>query len=293
MHELRHLAAARMLSGSTEDQDIRILRRVAALQDFPLAPRGDGPIRRVAIVDTECTGTDPQVDEIIDVAVVVLEVDEAGEIVGIASAGEALRDPGMPIPAAISRITGITDDDVVGKAIDLDRLGRRLASADVRIAHFARFDIAFLETLMPGLAGASWACSATDFDWIGAGADGCKLGHLLMQHGFYNEAHRAMADVISLIRLLSHRLPGGGTVLRDLLANAERPTVRVEATNAPFQHRSALKSRGYRWDPRARTWWIEVSQDEEATETQWLQREVIRHGPTPRTRAMTWHERHR
>lgn len=293
MHDFRHMAANAFLSGHSADPDIRILRRVSTLEDFPLATRGDGPVRRVAVVDTETTGTDPLTDEVIDIAVVILEVDTAGEIVRIVSAGQALRDPGMPIPAHITRLTGIADDDVRGHTIDLDRLERRLASADVRIAHNARFDIAFLQSLMPGLAGTSWACSANDFDWVAAGLDGCKQNHLLMQIGFFNTAHRAMADVISLIHLLGHRLPHGGTVLGDLLANAARPTLRIEATGAPFDRRSTLKARGYRWDPRARVWWCEVAEDEHEAESLWLQREVMPHGPTPRTRPITWHERHR
>jgi DNA polymerase-3 subunit epsilon len=156
-------------SADARGPDIRILRRVSLLADFPLAEPGDGAIRRIAIVDTETTGIDPDRDEVIDVAVVVVEVDAAGAIVGIASAGQALRDPGMPIPAAITRLTGLTDEDVAGKVIDLDRLELLLLDADVRVAHNAQFDIAFLESLMPGLAGAAWACSATDFDWAGAG----------------------------------------------------------------------------------------------------------------------------
>ena len=58
MHDFRHAANAQ-LSSQTDDPDIRILRRVSTLQDFPLALRDGGPIRRVAIVDTETTGTDP------------------------------------------------------------------------------------------------------------------------------------------------------------------------------------------------------------------------------------------
>ena len=57
-----------------------------------------------------------------------------------------------------------------------------------------------------------------------------------------------MADVIALIHLLSHSLPNGRTVLCELLANAAKTTVRIEATGAPFQMRGLLKARGYRWD---------------------------------------------
>ncbi len=285
--------AGAALSVHPDDPDIRILRRVTALKDFPLAPPTDGPVRFVTIVDTETTGTDPMQDEIIDIAVVTLEVDAAGEIVGILSSGQALRDPHMPIPPYITKLTGITDADVRGRVIDLDRLEHRLSKADVLIAHNAQFDIAFIENLMPGIAGAAWACSANDLDWLEAGLDGRKLGHLLMQIGRFNDAHRAMADVVSLIHLLSHRLPHGGTVIGDLLANAAKPTVRFEATAAPFDRRSALKARGYRWDARQKVWWCEIAEDDCAAEERWFRQHIAPHGPVPRMLPITWHQRHR
>lgn len=101
MHEIRHLAASAMLSGPNDDPDIRILRRVSTPESFPLAADPVGATRRIAIVDTECTGTDPQLDEIIDIAVVIVEADELGQIVRIDRVRQALRDPGMPIPAVI------------------------------------------------------------------------------------------------------------------------------------------------------------------------------------------------
>ena len=281
------------LSACASDPDVRILRRVSALGDFLLTERITGAVRRVAIVDTETTGTDVIHDEIIDIAVVVIEVDEAGEIVGIASAGQAMRDPGMPIPPHITRLTGITDDDVRGKTIDLDRLERLLAGVDVRIAHSAAFDLAFVENLMPGLAGEAWACSMRDFDWPAAGFDGAKLGYLLTQIGRFNTAHRAMADVVTLLHLLAHRLPEGGTVLGALLANAERPTVRFEAIGAPFDRRGEFKARGYRWDARNRVWWIELAKDDCAEEERWFRQDISPHGPLPRMTPITWHQRHR
>ncbi len=293
MHDFRHTAAGTLLSATIDDPDIRILRRVTSLEAFPLAPRADGPVRRVAIVDTETTGTDPMTDEIIDIAVVTIEVDVRGEIVGIVSKGEALRDPGMSLPAAITRLTGLTDDDVRGQSVDLDRLQAVLARADVRIAHNARFDIAFVQNLMPGLAGAAWACSARDFDWVAAGLDGYKQNHLLMQIGFFNDAHRAMADVVSLLHLLAHRLADGATVVGKLLADAERPSIRFEATGAGFDKRAQLKARGYGWDGSERVWWIELSEADCIEEERWLRNLLGPFGPMPVMLPITWHQRHR
>lgn len=280
-------------SSYASDPNIRILHRVATLEDFPLMEQAHPSVRRVIIVDTETTGTDPLVDEIIDIAFVTIDVDARGEIIDIVSRGQGLRDPGVPIPAQISRLTGLTDADVEGKVIDLDRLEQALVRADVRIAHNASFDIAFLENLMPGLAGAAWACSASDFDWLAEGFDGRKLGHLLMQIGWFNGAHRAMADVISLLHLLAHRLDDGNTVIGKLLDRAERPSIRFEANGAPFSRRSLLKGRGYHWDPRQRVWWIEIAQDECAEEERWFRTEIAPHGPAPRMLPITWNQRHR
>ena len=276
-----------------DDPDVRILRRVATAKTFPLVAEPVGDIRRIAIVDTETTGTDPLLDEIIDVAVIVVEVDELGQIVGVDRVGEALRDPGTPIPAIITKLTGITDQDVRGKTIDLDRLERLLASAAVRVAHSASFDIAFLENLMPGLVGAAWACSAGDVDWLANGFDGRKLGHLLMQMGLFNDAHRALADVVSLLHVLAHRCDDGRTIMGQMLETAATPSLRIEAVGAPFEQRGLLKARGYKWDPRNRVWWCEIGEDEQEAETLWLQREVTPYGPPPRSRPITWHQRHR
>ena len=276
-----------------DDPDIRILRRVSVLSDFPLTETITGTVRRVALVDVETTGTDVVSDEIIDIAVVVIEVNELGEIVGIASAGQALRDPGVPIPPHITGLTSITDADVRGKTIDLDRLEQLLVGVDVRIAHSAAFDIAFVENLMPKLAGQAWACSMRDFDWVASGFDGAKLGYLLTQIARFNIAHRAMVDGVTLLHLLAHRLPDGRTVVSALLAKAERPTIRFEATGAPFDRRDELKARAYRWDACDRVWWTELAEAECAEETRWFRREISPHGPVLWMTRITWHQRHR
>jgi DNA polymerase-3 subunit epsilon len=271
-------------AASKDEIAIRILLPAARLEHFIVSKQPVEPLLNVAVIDVETTGTDPLVDQVIDLGYVILQVDAEGDIVDILAVRAALADPGTPLPERISRLTGLTDNDLRGKAIDLD-----LVEDD-----FAQVDASFIRQLLPSTARAAWACSLNDFDWLmDAGLDGRALGHLLAQAGFYNDGHRALADVISLIHLLAYPLPTGGTVMRALLANASQDTWRVEATRAPYSARAILKARGYRWDIAARVWWTEVKDGAIEAEELWLFRHVLPDGPSPRLVSMTWHQRHR
>lgn len=281
-------------AASKDEIAIRILLPAARLEHFIVSKQPVEPLLNVAVIDVETTGTDPLVDQVIDLGYVILQVDAEGDIVDILAVRAALADPGTPLPERISRLTGLTDNDLRGKAIDLDLVEDDFAQVDVFVAHNARFDASFIRQLLPSTARAAWACSLNDFDWLmDAGLDGRALGHLLAQAGFYNDGHRALADVISLIHLLAYPLPTGGTVMRALLANASQDTWRVEAMRAPFSARAILKARGYRWDIAARVWWTEVKDGAIEAEELWLFRHVLPDGPSPRLVSMTWHQRHR
>jgi len=91
---------------------------------------------RFAVVDLETTGSALPGGRILEVAVAMLE----GGTVHLAY--DALLDPGMPVPAAVVRLTGITDRLVAGRPRFADvapGLGRVLGDA-VFVAHNARFD---------------------------------------------------------------------------------------------------------------------------------------------------------
>src|SRR5437879_12819598 len=95
---------------------------------------------RFAVVDVETTGSAPPGGRILEVAVAMLE----GGTVHLAY--DALLDPGMPVPAAVVRLTGITDQLVAGRPRFADvapGLGRLLEDA-IFVAHNARFDWRFL-----------------------------------------------------------------------------------------------------------------------------------------------------
>jgi len=69
---------------------------------------------------------------------VAFTYDDEGVIGDVISTFSALRQPYHPIPAEITRLTGITDAMVAGKTIDLKEVEDFIATADLVIAHFAK-----------------------------------------------------------------------------------------------------------------------------------------------------------
>jgi len=95
---------------------------------------------RFAVVDVETTGSAPPGGRVLEVAVAMLE----GGTVHLAF--DTLLDPGMPVPAAVVRLTGITDRLVAGRPRFGDvapGLGRVLEDG-IFVAHNASFDWRFL-----------------------------------------------------------------------------------------------------------------------------------------------------
>jgi DNA polymerase III subunit epsilon len=113
------------------------------------------PLRDVTfvVVDLETTGGSPLTCAITEIGAVKVR---GGEVVGELS---TLVDPGRPIPAFISLLTGITDDMVS----DAPRIDAALpaflefARGSVLVAHNAPFDISFLKA----------ATAATAREWPG------------------------------------------------------------------------------------------------------------------------------
>ena len=271
--------------------EVRILRRIAPLDEWPITDALGGEGSVLAVCDTETDGLDPDSDTVIEIAVALVQADGEGRIVKILDKAYGLQDPGRPLPQKIVKLTGLSDAKLEGKAIDTDKLTAFISRADAVLAHGARFDAGFVRRLLPGTAHLPWVCSLTDIDWLEHGFDGRALGHLLMQQGlFAPKAHTAGDDVTALINLAATCLPSGRTVLAEALANARTMTVRVDAEGDTYQARSELKRRGYRFDWSRKVWSIEVSAFQSDYEESWITRNFprVRVSKTP----ITWHERH-
>ncbi|KAB0676439.1 3'-5' exonuclease [Aureimonas leprariae] len=269
----------------------RVLRRLEHRPVRHDAPRSDGhDLKLGVVVDTETTGLDPRRCEVIEIAAVAFTYDDTRirDVVGVF---EALEQPRCSLSPPIVRLTGLTDADVKGRAIDRAALTAFVAPADLVIAHNAGFDRPFCETLAPVFAAKRWACSATDVGWKDLGADGAKLTHLLAEVGLFHSAHRALTDCFALLEVLAAPKWGGrnGAFAR-LVAAANLETYEIRAERTPYDMRSVLKERGYRWSPGAdgkpKCWMRTVGETALGAEMHWLRYEIYRDEDMPVVRKL-------
>ena len=255
--------------------DFRVLRKLAR-RDYcekPLGPR----TKIGVIVDVETTGLDtgPDGDEIIELGMIKFAYTAGGVVLGVLSQHTSFHEPSQPIPALVKRLTGITDDMVRGKRLDVSAIEAFAADADIVIAHNAGFDRRFMERACPIFERLPWACSQTQVKWFEEGIEGTKLCYIAYHNRFYYDGHRAIDDAFALLEILEHPLPESGqTPLTQLLEAVRRPNLRVYALGLPYELKDRVRARGYRWsngaDGRPRAWHRDVASEEVEAELRFL-----------------------
>ena len=111
----------------------RVIKRLVPQDRYHL---DDGAEKRLAIyLDTETTGFNSEQDKVIELAMTLFEYGADGKIYRIVQTLDQYQDPGFPIPAEITRITGITDEMVKDQQIDSTEVVSILDQAVLVIAH--------------------------------------------------------------------------------------------------------------------------------------------------------------
>ena len=259
--------------------DYKVKRRLVPILNFGSA--SGGPTKRVLILDTETTGLDWRSENIIELAMLAVDVDMAtGVPVGEVEVYEDFEDPGRPIPPEITKLTGITTQDVKGQKLDEAQIKNMVERADLIVAHNAGFDRPFVENRLEVFEHKAWACSFQGINWKTQGLGSAKLEFLCSELGWFYDAHRAQVDCHALLRVLSSPLKNdnqvnGMTGLQQLFKASENARTIVKAFGSPFETKDKLKTRGYRWDAEARVWYIAVKSAEALdAEAEWLKSEV-------------------
>ena len=125
------------------------------------------------------------------------EVDHAGRVRGIRSIGSGYVDPGEPLDATITELTGITDADLAGQDIDRDKLASFIEECESVISFNCAFDRPFVEKLLPNLKDVKWGCAMADVPWRKLGFEPGPQGFLVMQAGKFMPAIPRDANFIN------------------------------------------------------------------------------------------------
>jgi DNA polymerase-3 subunit epsilon len=189
------------------------------------------------------------------------------------------QDPNMPIPEAITKLTGITDDMVKGHRINVDEVDSYLNNVDIIVAHNAQFDRTFFDMTFPTITLKAWGCLMYDIDWKFEGISSHKLEYIAYKYNFFFEGHRAITDCLAGVHILAQDLIiSQQPVLKQLLESALAIRFRLWATNAPYESKDLLKMRGYRWsmnqNDKQRAWSIELKEDQIEEEINYLRSEI-------------------
>jgi DNA polymerase-3 subunit epsilon len=273
----------------------RVVRQIVN-RPICAAPRAGFPLIGL-LLDTETTGLNHRNHEVIEIGAIAFSYSEIGQFGDILGVFGELQQPTQPIPSEITALTGITDEMVSGKTIDLEMLRRFVAPADLIIAHNAGFDRPFCEGLSDAFRDKDWACSNQEVDWRQRGYEGSKLGYLLNQSGLFHNGHRAVDDCFALLEVLLID-KDNDSPFSELLVSSQRTLSRIWAEHSPFDMKDKLKGRKYRWsdgsDGRPKAWWTEVAGDTLDAELTWLRTEVYhRADAEPMVQEFTARDRYR
>ena len=257
--------------------DYKVIRRLKPVERYHF---DDDEEKFLGIyLDVETTGLKANEDKIIELAMIPFDYSASGKIYRVLADYTSYQDPGIPLPAITTEVTGITDEMVAGHSVDMNRIEELLSKADIVIAHNAQFDRGFMENFHDGFKSIAWGCSLSDINWVDEGARSRTLSDLANDYGFFYDAHRATIDCQAGIELLSQKLKNSGTpVLKRLLDTAMQSTYRLWAVNSPFNKKEVLKQRGYRWSPGEgdvpKAWYIDLIDTDLDNELSFLKDEI-------------------
>ena len=240
-----------------------------------------GKIFKTAFIDLETTGLDPRVDEIIEVGVLIASFTNEDGFVNIDFTNNQLQQPSQPISEEITKITGITNQDVEGKIINWELLKDQLTNVDLVICHNAYFDRNFMELQTPEffknlIKSKPFGCSSHGVNWRELGFEGAKLEYLNLKMGYFYEGHRALVDCYATLNLFVAK----PEAFEELKEKVRQKEILICAINASFDKKDELKKRNYRWSGGdanlPKSWWTMIPEKEYEAELSFLKKEIYK-----------------
>ncbi len=250
--------------------------------DDPLFPeyKSDGKTAKALFVDIETTGLNPEKDEVWEIAGVAFEF-QFRRPTKVLESFNFLQMPTTGVTEEMTRLSGVFEKDLKGRIFDLDLLKTHFESVDIIVAHNAAFDRGFINKMGLGV-NKVWFCSWKDIDWRSFGMPCSTLIHLCWHHGFWYEAHRAVADCRAAVKLLSMSPDKDDSItyFKLMVDEGSKRKTRLYAYGSEFKFKEILKDNKFKWDPEAKVWWKEFY-DEETEHHVNLMSSVYKGTPTP------------
>jgi len=254
-----------------QSQDYQVLRKLSPTSQFQ--PDSHQEKHKVCIIDTETTGLDTNQCEIIELGYQIIEFDSEGFFYQVIAEKNFLQEPKGEISAEVTKVTGITLDDVKGQSIPWQEVEQDMQDVKLIIAHNAGFDRPVLERFNPIFIDKVWGCSVVQIDWFNlANISSRSQEFLCWKAGnFFYDAHRALDDVQALSLLLQQPISQPPMPAFSFLLQTVRiQKVSIKATGAPFEIKDSLKSRGYRWNANEKVWQKMLDANLQQEELAWL-----------------------
>jgi DNA polymerase-3 subunit epsilon len=256
--------------------DFKVLRR---LPQTIIIKQPTGKVFKAAFIDLETTGFDRNENEIIEIGVLIASFTKEDGFINIDFTDNQLQQPQTPISKEITKITGISNQDVEGKSIDWQGLQENMQDIDIAICHNASFDRQFLEAQTPVIfqkfiQSIAFGCSAEGVNWSEMGYEGKKLEYLNLKMGYFYDGHRALIDCFATLNLFIER----PEAFKMLLENISQKEILICAVNARFDKKDELKKRKYRWSngdqDLPKCWWTSIPFVEYEQEELFLRQEI-------------------
>lgn len=213
-------------------------------------------ISNLLIVDTETTGLDSKVDQIVEIGAVLYSVEAHTTVLQMSTLVPARANPAEKINRIPERALALFS----GIPTYASTMLRAMAGvADVFVAHNYEFDRGFLTAMDLELwSSRPWIDTRGEFPWK-EGKPGDSLVNLVLAHGLgIGQAHRALTDCQMIARLFDlypeEELQAG-------LHHALLPrSVYLSLTS--FDEKHLCKEAGFQWNPEKKGWFKKLTEAE-------------------------------
>jgi len=186
-----------------------------------------GMTRDLVAFDLETTGLSPKGDRIIEIGAIRFSLD-GGERRDL----QILVNPGMPVPLAVQRLTGITDPSLAGQPSPVEAVAQLADFCDGAdlVGHGSVFDLAFCSKVAPQVFGRRDAM------------DTLELARILMplepSHGLgrlsqalrlpHDRPHRALSDAVATAALFHLLLTDAAAIREETFGEMRRVASQLE-----------------------------------------------------------------